>query len=382
MAHTRRSARRAGLVALFAVAVLVPAAPAAAQASWAVVASPNPSTVASALQDVVVVPSTTVAWAVGYRYDSAAAAYRTLTMRNAGSGWSVVSSPNQGTGYNQLKKVDATATNNVWALGSGGSGNLVERYDGTAWRVMSAPSVGVRDLDVLSANEVWAVGNSGSNTAVARWRDGSWQVIPSLTAAANHLMVFEAVAALASNDVWAVGWDRDYSVSSRPVSSLVAHYNGSTWTRVPSPNPRTRNTLYAVHALSATNVWAVGVAQNVSSGIEDDSLMMRWNGTTWTRVTTPEAEPGSGDKLLAVAAVSASSIWGIGYYNSPTSGLIEPLLLHWNGSAVTKDPAPDLTTSAILFGASASPGGTVWAVGYSSPPGAGDRTFTMRTTQG
>jgi hypothetical protein len=110
--------------------------------------------------------------------------------------------------------------------------------------------------------------------------------------------------------------------------------------------------------------------------------MMHWNGTSWTTVPTPEAEPGSGDKVLAVTAVSASSIWGIGYYNSPTSGLVEPLLLHWDGSTVAKNPAPDLTASAILFGASASPGGTVWAVGYSSPPSAGDRTLTMRTTQG
>ncbi|HET8658958.1 MAG TPA: hypothetical protein VFM55_08170, partial [Micromonosporaceae bacterium] len=327
MAYTHRPALRAGLVASLSLVLLVPAAPASAQASWTVVASPSPSTVASALQDVVIVPSTNVAWAVGYRYDSAAAAYRTLTMRNTGSGWSVVSSPNQGTGYNQLKKVDATATNNVWALGSDGSGNLVERYDGTAWRVVGSPPVGVRDLDVLSANEVWAVGSSGSTTAVARWLNGSWQVVPSLPGAANHLMVFEAVSARAPDDVWAVGWDRDYSVSSRPVSSLVAHYDGSTWTRIPSPNPRTRNTLYGVLALSATDVWAVGVAQNVGGGIEDDSLMMRWDGTSWTTVTTPEAEPGSGDKVLAVTAVSASSIWGIGYYSSPTSGLVEPLLL-------------------------------------------------------
>ena len=382
MAHTRRSANRVGVVASLALALLVPATPAGAQASWTVVASPNPSSVASALQDVVIVPSTTVAWAVGYRYDSTVAAYRTLTMRNTGSGWSVVPSPNQGTGYNQLKKVDATATNNVWALGSDGSGNLVERYDGTAWRVMSSPTVGVRDIDVLSTNEVWAVGNTGSTTAVARWRDGVWQVIPSLPGTTNHLMVFESVYALASNDVWAVGWDRDYSISSRPVSSLVAHYDGSTWTRVPSPNPRTRNIMYGVLGLSSTNVWAVGVAQNVSSGIEEDSLMMRWNGTSWTTVTTPEGELGSSDRLLSVAAVSASSLWGIGYYNSPTSGLTEPLLLHWDGSSVVKNPAPDLAESAVLFGASASPGGTVWAVGYSSPPSAGERTLTMRTTQG
>jgi photosystem II stability/assembly factor-like uncharacterized protein len=73
MAHIRRPARRAGLLAFLTLALLVPAAPAVAQASWTVVASPSPSSVASALQDVVIVPSTTVAWAVGYRYDSTAA---------------------------------------------------------------------------------------------------------------------------------------------------------------------------------------------------------------------------------------------------------------------------------------------------------------------
>jgi hypothetical protein len=54
---------------LFALAVLLSVAPAQAAATWTWVASPNRGTVASVLQDVVMVPGAvpaTTAWAVGY----------------------------------------------------------------------------------------------------------------------------------------------------------------------------------------------------------------------------------------------------------------------------------------------------------------------------
>jgi hypothetical protein len=62
---------------LFALAVALSVAPAQAAATWTKVTSPNRGTVASALQDVAMVPGTSTAWAVGYYYDSNVAAYRT-----------------------------------------------------------------------------------------------------------------------------------------------------------------------------------------------------------------------------------------------------------------------------------------------------------------
>jgi hypothetical protein len=94
------------------------------------------------------------------------------------------------------------------------------------------------------------------------------------------------------------------------------------------------------------------------------------------------AATGSDDLLLSLAAVSPTSVWAVGYYNSPTSGTYEPLLLHATGSTVTKNPNPPIADPALLSGASALSGGTVWAVGYTTPPSAGNQTLSMRTTTG
>jgi len=88
---------------LFTLAIVLSVAPAEAAATWTRVASSNRGTVASVLQDVVIVPGTSTAWAVGYYYDSNLAAYRTMTQRSTGGAWSIVPSVNaSATGYSQL----------------------------------------------------------------------------------------------------------------------------------------------------------------------------------------------------------------------------------------------------------------------------------------
>jgi hypothetical protein len=200
------------IVILFTLAVVLSVAPAQAAATWTRVASPNRGTVASALQDVVVVPGTSTAWAVGYYYDSNLAANRTMTQRFNGTSWSIVSSVNaSSTGYSQLNRVDATSTSNVWAIGS-----LVERYNGTNWVAMSSPAgVALRGLDVVSPSEVWVAGYSGSAATVSQWKNGTWTTRYTQASTGRHLTVFEAIAVDASGQVWAVGWDRDYDAPGR-----------------------------------------------------------------------------------------------------------------------------------------------------------------------
>jgi hypothetical protein len=370
---------------LFTLAVVLTATPAQAAATWTRVASPNRGTVASALQDVVMVPGTSTAWAVGYSYDSNLAAYRTMTQRFNGTSWSIVPSVNaSATGYSQLNRVDATSTSNVWAIGS-----LVERYNGTSWVAMSSPAgVALRGLDVVSPSEVWVAGYSGSAATVAQWTaNGGWTTKYTQASTGRHLTVFEAIAVDATGQVWAVGWDRDYNAPGRPVSSLVVHYNGTSWTREATPNPANRNTLMDV-ALANGEVFAVGVAQDTSGGgITPRSLMLRKQGATWSSLTVPQGEPGSQDQLLSVAGVSSSSVWSVGYYNSSSSGLYEPLLVHWTGTGgagtlALSHPSPALTVSALASGVSATSAGNLWAVGYTAPPSAGNATLILKGTGG
>jgi hypothetical protein len=372
-------------IILFTLAVVVSVAPAQAAATWTRVASPNRGTVASALQDVVMVPGTSTAWAVGYYYDSNLAANRTMTQRFNGTSWSIVPSVNaSSTGYSQLNRVDATSTSNVWAIGS-----LVERYNGTNWVAMSSPAgVAPRGLDVVSPTEVWVAGYSGSAATIAQWKNGTWTTRYTQASTGRHLTVFEAIAVDAAGQVWAVGWDRDYDAPGRPVSSLVVHYNGTSWTREATPNPANRNTLMDVVALANGEVFAVGVAQDTSGGgITPRSLMLRRQSTGWSSLTVPKGETGSQDQLLSVAAVSSTSVWSVGYYSSPSSGLYEPLLAHWtaNGGAGTlavSHPSPALTVSALTSGVSATSAGNLWAAGYTSPPSGGNATLILKGTGG
>ena len=140
--------------------------------------------------------------------------------------------------------------------------------------------------------------------------------------------------------------------------------------------------------LANGEVFAVGVAQDTSGGgITPRSLMLRRQSTGWSSLAVPQGEAGSQDQLLSVAAGSSTSVWSVGYYNSPSSGLYEPLLVHWtgNGGAGTlavSHPSPALTVSALASGVSATSAGNLWAVGYTAPPSSGNATLILKGTGG
>src|SRR5207248_8108312 len=86
----------------------------------------------------------------------------------------------------------------------------------------------------------------------------SWQIIASPNGP-RHVNELHSVSALAENDVWAVGVS--YNTERTLGSTLIEHWNGSRWSVVSSPNPSSSVTaLNAVAAVSSTAVWAVGTA--------------------------------------------------------------------------------------------------------------------------
>jgi hypothetical protein len=96
--------------------------------------------------------------------------------------------------------------------------------------------------------------------------------------------------------------------------ALIEHWNGTSWQVVPSPSVGTSSTFGAVGAVSAKDVWAVGVTANGTQGFQ--TLTEQWNGSRWSVVTSPS--PGSGGDLTSVAAVTASSVWAVGSAASTT----------------------------------------------------------------
>src|SRR5215472_5303711 len=104
----------------------------------------------------------------------------------------------------------------------------------------------------------------------------------------------------------------------------------------PNRNP-IGNTLNAVAAVTESDVWAVGF-QNGNDLNESRTLALHWDGSSWKAVATPN--PGStpeckgantGNILTSIAAVSTSDIWAAGFFFSCASTDLNPILLHWDG---------------------------------------------------
>jgi hypothetical protein len=153
--------------------------------SWKIVPSPNvavrsPLNGAQQVLHGVTAIGRNDAWAVGNTIDTASGSFlpdQKLILHWNGSAWSVVGSPNTGTG-NVLAGVSAAAAGDVWAVGErvDATGTVpVDRtvtlhWNGTAWSVVASPSAAGDSLlggvSALPTGEAWAAGfaNSGAST--------------------------------------------------------------------------------------------------------------------------------------------------------------------------------------------------------------------------
>lgn len=136
------------------------------------------------------------------------------------------------------------------------------------------------------------------------------------------------MTAIAAGDAWAVG----YTVSSGGTDvPLILYWDGSTWTQVWSPNPNGDTELEAVAASAADDAWAVGytnVTRCSNGGPECQGVIMHWNGTGWTVVSSPNPPSTYLNAYLGVAALSREDAWAVG-----STDFQWTLIAHWNGTA-------------------------------------------------
>ena len=141
-----------------------------------------------------------------------------------------------------------------------------------------------------------------------------------------------AVSVLSSSDAWAVG-----------ESPTVLHWNGTSWAKITIPGLSAGVSVSAVDALSPSDVWAAGLAPEKVFAVEN-TLIVHWNGTAWKRVPSP----GSFDtnnvipSLSSVSMDSATDGWAVGGVFAKRSNAVTDLALHWDGirwQRVTTSPA-------------------------------------------
>ncbi|MDX3232618.1 hypothetical protein [Streptomyces sp. ME19-01-6] len=203
----------------------------------------------------------------------------------------------------RFNDVDASSPRNA-VLGGDyaeeAGGVVTQRWNGRDWKSAVAPvprgtmSAGFLSVDTRAPGDAWGVGwaqvpvtegDSRSVGLLRHWDGTRWkaQKLPDVGAGESGGWNFESVAAVAADDVWAVGSTYDAD-SAEP---LLLHYDGARWSKAPAPDiDATRAGLSAVAAGPRGQVWAVGQVKKPDGSWE--GLALRYDGRKWVDVPLPK----------------------------------------------------------------------------------------------
>ena len=248
-----------------------------------------------------------------------------------------------------------------------------------------------------SANDAWAIG-WGTNL-IEHWNGQQWSVSQASTDRSDwYGKVLNGVAAVGPSAAWAVGYRARGANLSSPngwQSPLIESWNGKRWRFDHTPAfPGQRAWLNGVIAVAANNVWAVGtrsVRPAHGRWSVFQTLIEHWDGSTWKRIPSPNIgpatnkrtrkgwEPASDNRLVGVTAVSARNIWAVGEYAFPhhvrnkpyyssTFG-VRPMAERWNGSHWAMGPRVHSSTNPAWYPDDFSPGQEGFTAVAASPSG-------------
>jgi hypothetical protein len=313
--------------------------------------------------------------------------------------WSLVASPNtNGSQENDLYSVTCPSPSNCWAVGAAYNGSayetLIQRWDGTLWSIVPSPNPGSADnvlfsVTCSSASECWAVGyyqgtqtNNLSRTLIERWDGTSWSVVTSPNAVSpvpnNYLT---GITCTSATNCWAVGYYFINVIYVAPgtlgtslFQTLIEHWDGTSWTIVPSANTVTTQTniLTSVTCASAADCWAAGYYYSASNGGIPgltQTLIEHWNGTSWSIVASPNILAAEDHILTGVTCTATADCWAVGYHylsTYATSPIYQTLIEHWDGTSWTIATSPNTSAAQqnVLFGATCNSASDCWAVGF------------------
>lgn len=320
------------------------------------------------------------AWACGYYAPNGASTPQNTLIENYnGTSWSQMTAVSPSATINQCNGISAVSATDIWAVGyyddatnSNNPALLTEHYNGTSWSQVTAPMPSVsgknavsqaNGVDAIASNDVWMVGFSNNRTGngltLAELYNGtSWSIVATPNGSGlNSELV--AVSGIASNDVWAAGWT---SLSGTGAyNTLIEHYNGTSWSVVTSPNPGGFDSRpYAIKEISATDIWVLGYTTTGSGGVGQAPMAIHYNGTSWTTVTMATA--GTAGIMYGVDGVATNNVIGVGQQAS--SGNILTNIQQYTTSWANMTSIDPSATNNVLNGIAMGSASDAWAVGY------------------
>jgi len=275
-----------------------------------------------------------------------------------GAKWLMLGSPkNNGT----LNAVSCTSTLGCVAAGSYGprlgQSTLVERWNGKNWTVLASPSPSLGGGPALlavscpNAPNCFAVGYEDTYiyepvTLAEQWKNGkTWSAVWNFRS--NALRELTGVSCTSVTNCTAVGWSNaiDGFDEFGPLTTLVQHWNGTTWSTGTSSGPSTTNSeLSAVSCTSTTNCVAVG---DYNGSRSQSTLVEHWNGTTWSTITSPNPTNATGSQLASVSCTRTTNCVAVGTYSAGNTSQLT-LAERWNGTtwSIVTTPTPPAPSPA------------------------------------
>ncbi len=209
----------------------------------------------------------------------------------------------------------------------------------------------LNDVSAISATDAWAVGGAFDegreelSTLILHWDGASWSVVPSpnVGSLGNHL---EGVAAVSADDVWAVGTRFKLIDGIFVPVPLVLHWDGSVWSVVPAPGRGTpRNgVLGGVLAVGPHEVWSAGsYALNPLFSVDfgRETLIEHWDGRSWSVVPSANVPSALASSLGGLAAVGHRDVWAVGASMGQDTGQAT-LVEHWDGRSWSIVESPNM----------------------------------------
>lgn len=315
--------------------------------TWEVVHSASPGDAPTTLLGVTAV-SSAEAWAVGGIGDPDAPSAVAI-QRWDGTRWSAFAGPSPGVSLNELRAVDASEPNDVWAVGrtSRGFGEapLILHFDGTEWTQAELPDEidGVLNgVAAVSPTDVWAVGSVGDaeisleRALVLHWDGTAWADVEIARAIGGGKAALADIEGVSPTDLWAVGYHH--------FQPLILRFDGQAWSRSVT---QVRGTTNAIEAFATSEVWTVGTP------------IQRFDGQAWTEapITRSDAD------LVDIAAIGGLDIWAVGS-RPAKEGATRAAVYRYSGHRWVPVDGPSVAGSDALTAVDALPDGTLLAVGW------------------
>lgn len=223
-----------------------------------------------------------------------------------------------------LSAISCTAIVSCFAVGEADYGTLMERSNGTQFRIDARLIPGsLNDVACATPTTCFATG-----AFLWIWNGTAW------TIGGNHKdNNFSAISCTGPTNCMAVG-------------AKTKQWNGTKWTIVAGPNSvhGPRGGIAGLSCTSATNCYAVGT--RINNAEANQTWIVHWNGATWTAMSSPSPADFFGASLNAVSCVGPTNCVAVGAKETGSTYGIKgnggTLIEQWNGTrwAIIDSPSP------------------------------------------